>query len=237
MNKIMRNWRNQGYHLNYGEAVIASWIRQLEPDFKTGMRIMDVGCGSGRDLCAIGKILKFKSPLLFGVSDTSVQGVCVSNVDVEICRLPYENNYFELTLCNQVYEHLKNWVWSFNELIRVTRLGGYIIIGVPNLAALHCRLQLLFGLQPACIKCDDAHVRGFARSEMIRFISECTGLELMNTAGSNFYGVPPYFAQKLGELFPSYAVSNFYLIRKVKDNINLVDGLKMKKLETNYYLG
>lgn len=41
-------------------------------------------------------------------------------------------------------------MWAFHEQSRVTQMGALAIVGFPNFAALHCRIQLLFGKHPSC---------------------------------------------------------------------------------------
>lgn len=47
-----------------------------------------------------------------------------------IYKLPYQDNSFDLVLCTEVLEHLKNPKKGLQEIIRVSR--KYILVSVPN---------------------------------------------------------------------------------------------------------
>ena len=80
---------------------------------------------------------------------------------MECQDIPHSDDTFDLVICNQVLEHLKNFRSVIDEIIRITNNEGYILIGMPNLAHLINRIYLLFGVQPMCIDIDSSHIRGF----------------------------------------------------------------------------
>ncbi|MEA2101747.1 MAG: class I SAM-dependent methyltransferase, partial [Thermodesulfobacteriota bacterium] len=145
----------------------------------------------------------------------------------------------DLVIANQILEHTKEIFWIFNEISRVLRIGGRMIIGVPNLASLHNRILLLLGRQPSPIKSTSAHVRGFTRSDLMRFM-ECWpgGYRLIDFQGSNFYPFPSLIARPLARCLPTMAWGIFLLVEKTR----AYDGAFVRfpvdhKLETNFYLG
>src|SRR6266536_5310235 len=89
------------------------------------------------------------------------------------------------------FEHLKEVFWVLHELSRVLKVGGHLIIGIPNLASLHNRLLLAAGRQPSSLKNNSAHIRGYTRSDFIRLL-ECfpRGYELEAWMGGNFDPLP-----------------------------------------------
>jgi len=243
---LIKRWHEEGILLNYGREIIQEFILKQRFSVGNSLRILDIGCGGGDDLSTIKNRLKQEriSVDCFGtdfdsenISTCQNQGIQTVSVDLEGERLPFETNYFDITICNQVMEHLKNWIWVLHEQTRITKQEGLIIIGVPNLAALHCRIQLLLGRQPSCIHIDDAHVRGFTASELIQVIQRIEGLKLLEFQGSNLYGVPPGLAKRLSRRFPTLAVCLFFLIQKTQEKVNVIHLIKEKKLETNYFVG
>jgi SAM-dependent methyltransferase len=63
--------------------------------------------------------------------------------------IPFEDDYFDLVIFTEVLEHVPAPPSQvLREVRRVIRKGGKLILSVPNIAALHCRLKLLFGVQP-----------------------------------------------------------------------------------------
>ena len=233
--QFLKNWRNESYHLNYGEKVIDKYSNMICKNLP--VKVIDLGCGGGRDLKIIKKISNHVETELFGINFDPLDDIKITNIDLEFQEIPFEDNVFDVSICNQVFEHLKNWIWALQEQIRVTKIGGYLIIGVPNLGALHCRIQLLMGIQPSCIKADDAHVRGFTVKEFKRIINQVKGLRIISIDGGNMYGFPPKLANKLSVLCPEMSVSIFFLIKKTSNENDLIKIIKSKKLETNYFLG
>jgi SAM-dependent methyltransferase len=232
MESTLVKWRNQGYYLNYGEDCIRKFVSK-ESD-RTIAKVLDMGCGQGRDLRLIQSELKSTDVKLFGIGNIDIDGIEISNLDLECDDLPFPDGTFDLTICNQVMEHLKNWLWAFHEQIRTTKLGGGAIVGFPNLGALHCRVQLLLGSHPSCIKLDSAHVRGFTHFDFQRVVARIPGLEIIDFAGANMYGFPPNIAKYFGSTFPTCAVSIFYLLRKTDDNVDVIKLLRDYPMETNY---
>ena len=50
---------------------------------------------------------------------------------------PFENGAFDLVVCEHVIEHLQNVISVMEELHRVTRAGGRVLIRVPHFSSLN----------------------------------------------------------------------------------------------------
>jgi len=55
----------------------------------------------------------------------------LADVVADICDLPFQNNEFDLILCNHVLEHIPDDLSAMNELYRVLKKGGTLIAQVP----------------------------------------------------------------------------------------------------------
>lgn len=53
-------------------------------------------------------------------------------VEGNLTNLPYENETFDVILCSDVIEHIKNDIDAVSELVRVLRKGGKLILSVPH---------------------------------------------------------------------------------------------------------
>ena len=123
---------------------------------------------------------------------------------------------------------------------RTLKVGGRFVIGVPNLASFHCRMMLLSGLHPTIIKAASAHVRGWTKRDLLRFVNACAPgvYEQRGFGGGNFYPLPPVLAKPMATILPNMAWAVFLSLEKVKE----YDGgfLKFpveKQLETSFFVG
>lgn len=115
--------------------------------------LLDVGCGDGSRTIRLSKHFTISADHTYGLDSDSQRVILCGKIminaivtDIESGILPYRDQKFDLVICNQVFEHLKNYRGVFEDVIRVTKPGGYIIVGIPNLAHLINRLFLLLGI-------------------------------------------------------------------------------------------
>lgn len=228
--------------LNYGRSIITNFAQIINYKPKN---VLDIGCGMGFDLQNIKKI--FPNIDLYGIDNDfgdkieflkeNENGIRVLNCDIEENNIAFNDEKFDIVISNQTIEHCKNIHHIISECVRVLKINGILIIGVPNLASLHNRLALLFGIQPPSIKLDSGHVRGFTTNELINFIIKISdnSLKLINLKGSNFYPLPPLMSKSLSKLFPKLSVSVFLAFRKTKNyEQQYINQLKLKPYETKY---
>jgi ubiquinone/menaquinone biosynthesis C-methylase UbiE len=136
-------------------------------------------------------------------------------IDLERDRLPYEDESFDLITCNQVLEHLKNYRKAIEEMIRVSKKGGYIVFGIPNLAHLINRIYLLLGVQPLCIHLNGPHVRGYTHSSFVQLLNSIERLKLVDYTGSTMYPLPLVAAKCLSKHFVALSGYTCYLLQKI----------------------
>jgi SAM-dependent methyltransferase len=96
--------------------------------YATG-RILDHGCGQSPML----GMYRDKCTEIIGVDWTgSPHDTAYADIYADLNdRLPFEDAYFDTVLSSDVVEHLYNPVAVLADLSRVTRPGGYIILGTP----------------------------------------------------------------------------------------------------------
>ena len=105
------------------------------------IRILDAGCGDGINLFGLGNMVQGQewnahffatdyNPLRIerATKFSFVKNICQSSLDA----LPYSGGLFDLVLCSQVLEHIPQDKKVLQELKRVIRPGGILILGVPN---------------------------------------------------------------------------------------------------------
>lgn len=229
--------------LNYGRTIVRDWALAHLRTLSAEACVLDLGLGAGQDLINIRQA-NARPLRAFGlesypphVASARLNGVQVSTFDLERDPFPFADASMDVVLANQILEHTKELFWIFSEVHRVLKPGGAFIIGVPNLASLHNRAALLFGLQPFSMEVLGPHVRGFARGSFTEFI-ECEGFfKVMNVRGSNCYPLPPFLSKPLVRWVPGIAVAHFYLVRRVTRPGRFSDVLQTRFFETNFFTG
>jgi len=94
------------------------YYRRVEKRFQ-GARILDVGCG------------KKKFPGALGIDVRSNVSADVPH-DLDQLPWPFEDNAFDLVLIRHCLEHLRDVVAAVEELWRITRPRGTIVVEVPH---------------------------------------------------------------------------------------------------------
>jgi ubiquinone/menaquinone biosynthesis C-methylase UbiE len=103
--------------------------------------ILDVGCASGRQLFKLADKIHegYGTDISQGFIDKANENKAnlgVGNLFFEkalIESLPYPDAKFDSIICGEVLEHVHDKDVALNELIRVLKPSGHLIITVPNL--------------------------------------------------------------------------------------------------------
>ena len=56
----------------------------------------------------------------------------LADVKADICNLPFDDNQYDVILCNHVLEHIPDDTKAMQELYRVLKLGGMAILQIPQ---------------------------------------------------------------------------------------------------------
>jgi ubiquinone/menaquinone biosynthesis C-methylase UbiE len=129
-----------------------------------GERILDVGGGSGA-------LRQYIAPSLYVASDVEpgLLGRDRPAVAASATALPFRDAAFDAVACISVLQYVVDVEGGLAELQRVTRLGGQVLVLVPNLAYLRNVLVLVLGHFPWSSVKDDwrsGTVRYFTLKEM-----------------------------------------------------------------------
>jgi SAM-dependent methyltransferase len=156
-------------------------------------------------------------------------GVRVSSVNLEFQRLEMSDGSVDIVIANQVFEHLKNWVFALSEVARVLRKGGTLIVGVPNLASVHNRVGLLAGRQPTCINLSGMHVRGFTLQGLSSVLEHGGVFKVVDRKGRVVFPLPRSMGRWVADLWPGGASSIFVLAELVGDSQGFNDIEALRK--------
>lgn len=120
-----------------------------------GGRVLDVGCGNGKllynlrhkfdELCGI----EFSSARV-GAAATALEGLKgdIRQGNIE-GRLSWDDGYFDVIVLSDVIEHIINLWPAMEEISRLLKPDGHVVISTPNVAHLRARLSLLMGVFPS----------------------------------------------------------------------------------------
>jgi SAM-dependent methyltransferase len=96
-------------------------------------RVFEDGCGVGAYLAHMAKHAKQAVGLDYEFERVVEAGIKVPEVICGACeRLPFPDGYFDLVLSHEVLEHVQDDQLAINEILRVLKPSGRLILFVPN---------------------------------------------------------------------------------------------------------
>ena len=163
----MQNWiTDKDKERSYSSHIIPDLLRVIANLKNQNIdKVLDIGCGYGGITKLVGDYLGASELHGIDIDDEAVisveqKGIKALNLDAENEELPYEDNYFDLILSLGVLDYFKFWDHPILEIRRVLKVGGYVLISLPNLASWHNRIALLLGYQPRDIEVSSRYLVG-----------------------------------------------------------------------------
>lgn len=207
--------------------------------------VCDLGAGSGYDLDIARQLCPKAATHAIECYPPNIRmleskGHSCHQLNIECDKLPFAPESIDVICANQVLEHTKEIFWILHECTRVLKENGYLIFGIPNVAALHNRILLFFGRHPTGSKCYSAHVRTFSKNDFLVFLNVCfpDGYKLEAFMGSQVYPFPKKIGRIISAVLPQFSQSIFFLLRKTKKyEDGFVKYPELAQLETNFYTG
>ncbi len=171
----------------------------LEAHVAGSRQVLDIGCGDGS---ASGAWLAHRCNSYVGVdvSQEAVDSARARGLDAQTIDdagdLPFPAESFDAAICTEVLEHLFDPLGALEEIVRVLRPGGTVVVTVPNVANWRYRTDLaLFGrfnpradLLSATEPWRDPHIRFFTQAALGRMIARA-GLEPVGVGGHSDLGL------------------------------------------------
>jgi Methyltransferase domain len=205
------------HHAQIELAVIRE-IAQILGEFPlAGSRLLQIQAQQGlQTLLFRDQLVHPARPVIYEQVDGRDPSVRVATdfaeVDFEKARFPAPDEDFDLVVWNRNLVTLKNAVPALREVHRVLRPGGFLILTIPNLAALHNRLLLLAGRQPTTLHINNGdHVRGFAGPSMTGFLARDLGFRVAQVVG---VGIAPVAGTRLPSLLRGLGHTVLWVLHK-----------------------
>ncbi|MCC6741874.1 MAG: methyltransferase domain-containing protein [Planctomycetia bacterium] len=107
----------------------------LALDARSGDRVLDVGCGTGRNfpLLARGGVGALAGCDVSARSLAKAAGRGAAVAQADAARLPYRDGAFDRVLCTYVLTSVDGWRRALDELVRVLRPGGRLVVSDDRL--------------------------------------------------------------------------------------------------------
>lgn len=134
-------------------------LRQFAKELGSRKRalLLDVGCGDG---CFLRGVSRLPGVELHGVDGSEeqikkAQATLPSarlNVQDVLKPLAYPDQTFDIVYCGEVIEHVTDPDGLVEDMMRVLKKGGLLVLTTPNLFAWYNRVLILFGLSPLFVE-------------------------------------------------------------------------------------
>ena len=165
----------------------------------SGKKILDIGVGEG------GLLIKASEK-----GFTQLYGIDISSKNIEIAKkkikanlsvhnidekTKFKNNSFEVVTLVAVLEHIFDVNFVLEEINRILKKGGFLIIEVPNLSFLPRRIKVLLGGVPrtgyGASDYDIGHLHYFSQNSLKQLLQE-RGFKVIYQGQSGIYGTRVY---------------------------------------------
>ncbi|MFI1676662.1 class I SAM-dependent methyltransferase [Streptomyces sp. NPDC020607] len=168
--------------------------------------VLDIGCGDGTAAATAAPLLAGHRVVGVDWSQDALKRAharlpYVVRGELSDGGLPFADGAADAVLFSEVVEHLVDPDSALDELRRVLRPGGHLMLSTPNLAAWYNRGLLLAGVQPVFSEVSLRGIHGRPGKEVVghlrlytaralREFVAASGFEVVRLSGAPFHGVP-----------------------------------------------
>jgi SAM-dependent methyltransferase len=169
-------------------------------------RIVDVGCGDGSATRLVSDLDAGNTVIGVDWSATALiraraRGLLVVQGGVDTSGLPLPDGCADVVIMSELIEHLVDTDTAVDEVRRVLRPGGVLLLSTPNLAAWFNRGLIALGLQPVFSEVSlrgiygrpghevVGHLRLFTRRALVEFLT-ARGFRCERVLGAPYHDVP-----------------------------------------------
>ncbi|MCP4667840.1 MAG: methyltransferase domain-containing protein [Deltaproteobacteria bacterium] len=150
---------------------------------KPGAKVLDIGCGTGRHTCAASRLEKavvigsdirhddlvetrkrLTCEEKLGVQGKGIWGTIVSDINC----LPFKSDVFDLVICSEVLEHIRDEKRALAEVTRVLKPEKDLVVSVPR----YLPERICWALSEEYHKADDGHLRIYKKRRLKRLLEK-----------------------------------------------------------------
>ncbi|MEV4943530.1 class I SAM-dependent methyltransferase [Streptomyces zaomyceticus] len=171
-----------------------------------GSLVIDIGCGDGTAAETAGPLLAGHRIVGLDWSQDALRRARpriahLVRGELDSGSLPFTDGCADAVLFSEVIEHLVDPDQALDEIQRVLRPGGHLMLSTPNLAAWYNRVLLLVGWQPVFSEVSLRGIHGRPGTEVVGHLRlftaralysllQSAGFEDIRITGAPFHGVP-----------------------------------------------
>lgn len=162
-----------------------------------GDRFLDIGCGKGT-LC---RLVKGSYTDIYGVDISQnalniakTYNIKTKKINLNEEKLPFEDGYFDSIACLDIIEHIFDPIGLVNEIERVLRSGGTLVISAPNIRYWrHLFILIIKGRFPSTSDetehYDGGHLHYFTYKDLEQILINCRFdvVQRMGVFGSDIF--------------------------------------------------
>lgn len=195
------------------------------------LNVLDLGCGAGN----ISSLLLKHGLRVFGMDrdaaklkEAGIKGIFTAQANL-MGSLPVKSDCFDVVFAGEIIEHLIDTDFFLEEIHRVLKRSGTLVLTTPNLCNIENRLRILIGRYPIFVDYTcrgDNHLRVYNTRAIKKQIEE-RGFRIQELTGSF---IPPisYSLLKgltttlmpilgwLGDIFPGFALHVIVKAHKIE---------------------
>lgn len=214
------DFNNQNYKNSKNYNNSGSRFKIMADLVDSNQGILDLGCGTGDFI----KILSKKNKKVEGIeiSKKVAQIAQKKGLKIKISDLhttfPYSKNSFDTVTAGEIIEHIYDTDFFLEEIKRILKPNGFLILSTPNIATLGRRLMLLFGVNPLIETSLDhsaGHIRYFTKKSLSDLLEKHNFKITKFTSDSiNFDQKGKFQSKTLAKIFPTFGAR--LIIKAVK---------------------
>lgn len=187
--------------------------------------ILDIGCYDGTFL----SLIKNRNNNFFGIEASDWGAEKSREKEIEVSQyffddktgFPFEDGFFDLVVAGEIIEHIYDTDFFLEEIRRVLKPGGHLIISTPNIASLGRRIFLLFGVNPIIELSPNepessGHIRYFT-FKTFKKILEKHGFKIIASRSDsvNFSSNGKTKSSLLARMFPKFGASIIFFAKSL----------------------
>jgi 2-polyprenyl-3-methyl-5-hydroxy-6-metoxy-1,4-benzoquinol methylase len=107
---------------------------------------LDIGCGDGKFL----RLMREFGMSCYGIEPNNPKKIAEDRLKILNCELKdakFKSNFFDVITLNHVFEHVNSPSLILEEIYRILKPGGHVIIATPNIGSLTAKLFGKYWLQ------------------------------------------------------------------------------------------